>query len=68
MSVHLSTVKTYFKSNPEEDVSLADLNVVNVPASLVVSGRLFHNDGPATKNEAHRPYRSRLYRGIVKER
>ena len=44
-----------------------DLNVVSVPASLIVTGRLFHNDGPATE-KARRPYRSRLYRGIVKER
>ena len=33
----------------------------------MVTGRLFHNDGPATE-KARRPYRSRLYRGIVKER
>ena len=30
----------------------------------MVTGRLFHNDGPATE-KARRPYRSRLYRGIV---
>ena len=33
----------------------------------MVSGRLFHKDGPATE-KARRPYRSRLYRGIVNER
>ena len=33
----------------------------------MVSGRLFHNDGPATE-KARRPYRSRLYRSIVNER
>ena len=26
-----------------------DLNVVSVPASLIVTGRLFHNGGPATE-------------------
>ena len=40
--------------------------LLSVPASLIVTGRLFHNDGPATE-KARRPYRSRLYRGIVKD-
>ena len=41
-----------------------DLNSVNVPASLMVSGSLLHNDGPVIE-ESHR---SGLYRGMVKER
>ena len=55
-----------FKSNRKRCVFSVDLNVVSVPASLKMTGRLFHNDGPATE-KARRPYRSRLYRGIVKE-
>ena len=55
-----------FKSNSEKMCLSVDLNVVSVPASLMVTGRLFHNDGP-TAEKARRPYRSRLYRGIVKE-
>ena len=40
------------------------MNLANVPDSPMVSGILFHSDGPATEKD-RRPYPSRLYRGIV---
>ena len=59
-------VLKWLKAIRKRCVFSIDLNVVSVPASHMVTGRLFHNDGPATE-KARRPYRSRLYRGIVKE-
>ena len=54
-----------FKAIRKRCVFSIDLNVVNVPTSLMVSGRLFHNDGPATESvsvyiQHNSPYQSRF--------